>query len=1162
MKRFLTITLILIFSVLTAYPAYAYDGVVYEYDFSKDTVSDVVKDFYCGDMSSLKVSGGKLTSGSALIRRGSYRDFTVSFDIAVSRGNIETALKSYYVSRIYAGDMLNGSINGLSELDGTGNSARPGYKGVMLGFSQHGAEVIVHTNDGGHGNIKQFFEFGDDVDFKSGTGVTVKDTDDLITFYVGEKEFAHVKLSTEGDAVRAEITDENGNVLAYTDNADVMLDGGAVGFISRAGSYSIGKLKMIANSGNADESASFSVFDHEKILLKAGEYYDTPYAESEAEKTAGVNNKTESGAKTKEESTESAEASGLILDTTEICVLIMFNVICIGIAAAFYIMSDNYKLILAVIAVMLVITLTGDILVGAGVIDIHKQTVFENTENSTDTVPDALDEEPELYEPQPIRTYIDEKGNTAQVKITSSDQRATDALGRELPTYEEVGPTKEGKYVGVFYLLWTTSSTRELNDNTRIWAQNPSNPIMGSDHEFHWWSEPEVGYADAADPWVIRRNMYYLNMAGVDYIYIDFTNGYIYDEAFVTLLETMLQMRAEGLQTPSIVPWCFGDDSGRYYDAGYLYRTYYSQEKYKTLWFYMDGKPLLCAKRVEDNVGQYTKPNYLPVLNNKEMCDFFTIRFAWTTSPSDDGHYPGEPIWRWSWLCPVFFYPYKSGVYAYGWDEDEKIAEQVTISGGSYCNYDTGRSEAKGKLDKFREKTTSGDGLYLERQFKFVMRKYPEADYLNIQGWNEWMAQYFPEHLQSGATSFGFVDQYNREFSRDLEPVKGAYTDNYFYQMCSIIRKFKGVEAPESDNGVKAIDINGSFDQWDGVKEYTDYYNDTTWRHGKDPTKVIDYINETGRNDIVGSKVSCDGESVYFMIQTAQDLTSSKDKNWMLLFIDGDNDAKTGFEGYDYLVNYDIIDDNTATICEYKDNIWQEIGTVSYRVNGSRLMIEVPRSAIGQTDADVCFGFHINDNVSNIYDLSRWFLEGDNAPERRNMYVFESDCEYKAEAKTLKQRDDPITYMKAADIDKSTLKNGLAVEKYYLEKDYGKQPEIELLMNAYGTEGNRIYQGVCENIELIKEPEREAYAIKYEGYVYIPEDSEITFTVTSDDGAVLYINDRVLVDNGGVHTKKSESASLRLGKGLHKFRLEYFENGNGNNLLEYECSVSGAGFYH
>lgn len=1160
MKKTLSAALILIFAFCAALAVRSYDnGVCFEYDFSKNTVKDAIADFYCGDLSSLEVSDGKLRSGSALIKRGAFRDFTFTFDITVSRGNADTALKSYYVSRIYIKDTQSGTVTGLSELDGKGDGARPGNAGVLLGFSAHGAEVIVHTKDGdGYGNIKHFFDLGEDVDFKSGAEITVKDTDALITFYAGEKEFGHVSFPP-GGGVRAEITDENGNILAYTNNANVRFDGGAVGFISRAGSYSTGKLKMISNSGNAGESVSYSAFDHENILLRPGEYYETPYEKTESDETEKTQDVPETDTK---KTAKPEKTAGFRLDTTEICVLIMFNVVCVGIAAAFYIMSDNYKLILAVTAVMLVITVTADILTGAGVIDIHKQTETADTVIPKDTEPEILYEEYPPYSPQPVKTYIDEKGNTAQVKITSADQRATDALGRELPAYEEVGATKEGKYVGVFYLLWTTSSTTELNDNTRIWAQNPSNPKMGSDHEFHWWAEPEVGYADAADPWVIRRNMYYLNMAGVDYIYVDFTNGYTYDEAFVTLLETMLEMRAEGLQTPSVVPWCFGDDSGRYNDAGYLYRTYYSQERYKTLWFYMDGKPLMCAKRVEEDVGKYTKPNYLPVLNNKEMCDFFTFRFAWTTSPSDDGHYPGQPIWRWSWLCPVFFYPYKGGVYAYGWDEDENTAEQVTISGGSYCNYDTGRSEKKGVLDKFREKTTSGEGIYLERQFSFVMRKYPEADYLNIQGWNEWMAQYFPEHLQTGATSFGFVDQYNREFSRDLEPVKGAYTDNYFYQLCSIIRKFKGVEPPKADNTVKSIDVNGSFDQWDNVNEYVDYYNDTTWRHGKDPTKVIDYVNETGRNDIVKTKVTCDDASVYFYIQTADDLTSNKDKNWMLLFIDGDNDSKTGFEGYDYLLNYDIIDDKTATLCEYKDNIWQKTGTVSYRVNGERLMIEVPRFAIGQTENKVRFGFHINDNVRNVYDLSCWFLEGDNAPERRNMYVFESDCAFKANNVTLGQRGDPVKYMKPADVDKSSLKNGLSVEKYYLEKDYGKQPEIDLLMNAYGTEGNRIYQGVSESIELIKEPQRDACAIKYEGYIYIPQNSIVTFTLTSDDGAVLYINGRVLVDNGGVHTKKSDSASLKLGEGLHEFRLEYFENGNGNSLLEYVCSVPGTEFYH
>ena len=37
---------------------------------------------------------------------------------------------------------------------------------------------------------------------------------------------------------------------------------------------------------------------------------------------------------------------------------------------------------------------------------------------------------------------------------------ATDAVGRELPTYDEVGDLKEDKYVGLFYWIWHT----ELSD--------------------------------------------------------------------------------------------------------------------------------------------------------------------------------------------------------------------------------------------------------------------------------------------------------------------------------------------------------------------------------------------------------------------------------------------------------------------------------------------------------------------------------------------------------------------------------------------------------------------------------------------------------------------------------------------------------------------------
>src|SRR5271166_2777688 len=37
-----------------------------------------------------------------------------------------------------------------------------------------------------------------------------------------------------------------------------------------------------------------------------------------------------------------------------------------------------------------------------------------------------------------------------------------------------------------------------------------------------------------------------------------------------------------------------------------------------------------------------------------------------------------------------------------------------------------------------------------------------------------------------------FVDEFDAEFSRDIEPMKGAHGDNYYYQLVANIRRFKG----------------------------------------------------------------------------------------------------------------------------------------------------------------------------------------------------------------------------------------------------------------------------------------------------------------------------------------------------------------------------------
>lgn len=76
-----------------------------------------------------------------------------------------------------------------------------------------------------------------------------------------------------------------------------------------------------------------------------------------------------------------------------------------------------------------------------------------------------------------------------------------DGLGRELPTRAETGPTREGRYVGLFYFLWLgQQGTSGPFDNSEILARypeavrDPAHPAWGPENAFHFWGEPLYGY--------------------------------------------------------------------------------------------------------------------------------------------------------------------------------------------------------------------------------------------------------------------------------------------------------------------------------------------------------------------------------------------------------------------------------------------------------------------------------------------------------------------------------------------------------------------------------------------------------------------------------------------------------------------------------------------
>ena len=65
------------------------------------------------------------------------------------------------------------------------------------------------------------------------------------------------------------------------------------------------------------------------------------------------------------------------------------------------------------------------------------------------------------------------------------------------------------------------------------------------------------------------------------------------------------------------------------------------------------------------------------------------------------------------------------------------------------------------------------------------------------------------------------------------------------------------------------------------------------------------------------------------------------------------------------------------------------------------------------------------------------------------------------------------------------------------------------------------------------------FSIEWKGVIRIPRDGTYTFLTESDDGSWLYIDEELIVDNGGFHAPKFEKGSCELTKGNHDILLKY-----------------------
>jgi len=551
---------------------------------------------------------------------------------------------------------------------------------------------------------------------------------------------------------------------------------------------------------------------------------------------------------------------------------------------------------------------------------------------------------------------------------------AVDGLGRVLPITAEVGPVKADRFVGIFYFLWIGQHGRaDLGpyDVSKIMAEHPdalsrpTSPPWGPKGHYHFWSEPLYGYYRSEDPWVIRRHGHLLADAGIDTLIFDATNAVTYKPVYDTLCEVFTQIRREGGRTPHIA-FMVNTQAGN--TARRIYEDLYKPGRYRDLWFYWKQKPLmLCDPQKADD----------------QVREFFTLRKA---------HWPFTQVntayaWHWEAIYPQ----------VYGYTDDPNTPEQVNVSvaqnlsqsDGTVTPMSSGKARGRSFHDGVLDKRDGAvnRGFNVQEQWSRALKVDPP--FVMITGWNEWVAGRF----QRAGDPVMFVDQFDQEFSRDIEPAKGLHKDNYYWQMVANIRRYKGAAALLPASEPKTIKIDGGFGQWQEVLPvYRDHAGETRPRDHQGVGKTY-YKNNTGRNDLLTMKVARDSEFVYFYVRTSEKITSWKDSNWMMLLIDADQDVSTGWEGFDYVLNRSVLGSSRGVLEKCAGGWkWKKTAEIAYRAVRNELHVAIPRVAMGLgTGADsVNFDFKWVDNWQQPGVVTDLYISGDTAPEGRFRYRYAS----------------------------------------------------------------------------------------------------------------------------------------------------------------------------
>ena len=136
------------------------------------------------------------------------------------------------------------------------------------------------------------------------------------------------------------------------------------------------------------------------------------------------------------------------------------------------------------------------------------------------------------------------------------------------------------------------------------------------------------------------------------------------------------------------------------------------------------------------------------------------------------------------------------------------------------------------------------------------------------------------------------------------------------------------------------------------------------------------------------------------------------------------------------------------------------------------------------------------------------------------------------------ERADPAAFDPAAE------KPGIAVNIYKFAEDVPQFPLINGEMQP-------LEAGVINALHANEGDlggDLDNFALHASGFINLDKAMNVVFRIVADDGARLFVDDKLLVSNGGFHALEAKDAEMILKAGKHPFRVEYYQGTGGKGL--------------